>query len=167
MENKIVWYSTKDVLPEEFVSVLVYMPGEEPLPTVHEGYMGPNNLWWSNGFDRTADEITHWAIMPKFKTKKIINYEAITNMSISQLEIFLDEVYCAGLNTGLYAARAENIELSDALNKNPFSAKWLNDDAEPAVLPIKSDKDEQECLNALVKAVLRNAGITCNEEFKR
>ena len=67
MDKEIIWNSTKDVLPDEFVSVLVYMPSEEPLPTVHEGYMGPNNIWWSNGFYRTADEITHWAKMPEFK----------------------------------------------------------------------------------------------------
>ena len=33
----IVWYSTKEKLPDEFVSVLIYMPEEAPLPTVHEG----------------------------------------------------------------------------------------------------------------------------------
>ena len=101
------------------------------------------------------------------KNKRITNYAAIINMSISQLEAFLDEVYCTGLNTGLYAARSENTVLSDTLNKNPFSIKWLKDEAEPAVLPLKTNEDEREYLNALVKAVLRNAGITCNEKFKR
>ena len=47
--------------------------------------------------------------------KRITNYAAIINMSISQLVAFLDEVYCTGLNTGLYAARSENTVLSDAL----------------------------------------------------
>ncbi|MBR2883718.1 MAG: hypothetical protein IKB93_02900 [Clostridia bacterium] len=61
----IVWYSTKERLPDEFVSVLVYMPEEAPLPTVHEGYMAPNQTWWANGFYREAREISHWAQMPE------------------------------------------------------------------------------------------------------
>lgn len=92
------------------------------------------------------------------------NYEAIMKMSISQLEAFLDEVYCAGLNTGLYAARLDDLEASDILLVNPFSIEWLIEEAEPAVLPTNSDDDERECLNAYVKAVLRNADIPYNEE---
>lgn len=92
------------------------------------------------------------------------NYEAIMKMSISQLEAFLDEVYCAGLNTGLYAARLEDLDSSDILDDNPFSIEWLTDKAEPAVLPTNTDDDERECLNAYVKAVLRNANIPYNEE---
>lgn len=92
------------------------------------------------------------------------NYEAIMKMSISQLEAFLDEVYCAGLNTGLYAARLEDLDSSDILDDNPFSIEWLTDKAELAVLPTNTDDDERECLNAYVKAVLRNANIPYNEE---
>lgn len=92
------------------------------------------------------------------------NYEEIMKMSVTQLEAFLDEVYCAGLNTGLYAARLEDLESSDILDDNPFSIQWLTDEAEPAVLPTNPDDDERECLNAYVKAVLRNADIPYNEE---
>ena len=92
------------------------------------------------------------------------NYEAIMKMSVSQLEAFLDEGYCAGLNTGLYAARLEDVESSDILDDNPFSVEWLTDEAEPAVLPTNTDDDERECLNAYVKAVLLNADIPYNEE---
>ena len=49
------------------------------------------------------------------------NYEAIMKMSIYQLEAFLDEVYCAGLNMGLYAARLEDEEAENILGDNPFS----------------------------------------------
>lgn len=66
MNNEVVWYSTEDRLPDEYVSVLVYMPDEAPLPTVHEGYMAENKSWWANGFDRDMKEISHWAEMPKF-----------------------------------------------------------------------------------------------------
>ena len=87
------------------------------------------------------------------------NYDAILKLSMRQLEAFLDEVYCAGLNTGLYAARLEDLESSDILDENPFSAEWLTDEAEAAVLPTNTDDDDRECLNAYVKAVLRNADI--------
>lgn len=92
------------------------------------------------------------------------NYEAIMEMSIPQLEAFLDEVYCTGLNTGLYAARLEDLESSDILDENPFSAGWLTAEAEPAVLATNTYDDDRICLNAYVKAILRNADIAYNEE---
>lgn len=67
MSKDIIWYSVKDRLPDEYVSVLVYMPDEAPLPTIHEGYMAENKMWWSNGFDREEKEISHWAEMPAFE----------------------------------------------------------------------------------------------------
>ena len=77
-------------------------------------------------------------------------------MSISQMEVFLDEIYCAGLNTGMYASRVKD---ADVLEENPFSVEWLTDKAEYAVLPTNTIDDERECLNAFVKAALRNAEI--------
>lgn len=60
------WISVKDQLPEPFVSVLVYMPGERPLPTVHEGYFVRDaNKWYSHFFDRGLDEVTHWMPLPE------------------------------------------------------------------------------------------------------
>lgn len=90
------------------------------------------------------------------------NYEGIMKMTIAQLEAFLDEVYCTGLNTGLYAAILDNEDSCDILDENPFRAEWLLDEAEPAVL--KTDlSDNKEMLNALTKALLRNAGIDYNK----
>lgn len=80
-------------------------------------------------------------------------------MSTLQLEAFLDEVYCAGLNTGLYAARLKETESDDILDVNPFSVEWLIDEAEPAVLPSNTVDDQRECLTAFVKAVLLNVDI--------
>ena len=91
------------------------------------------------------------------------NYEAIMKMTIPQLEAFLDGVYCTGLNTGLYAARLEEEESCDVLGENPFSVEWLADEAEPAVLSSNWDGEDEELLNALAKALLRNAGIEYNE----
>ena len=45
------WISVEDRLPEPFVPVLVQMPGEEPFPTVREGFREPG-------------EVTHWKPMP-------------------------------------------------------------------------------------------------------
>lgn len=84
------------------------------------------------------------------------NYDCIKKMSISQMEVFLDEIYCVGLNTGMYASRMND---ADVLEENPFSFEWLLDKAEPAVLPTNTIDDERECLNAFVKAALRNAEI--------
>ena len=92
------------------------------------------------------------------------NYEAIMKMPIRQLEAFLDEVYCAGLNNGMYAAGLDDEESMDILGDNPFSVEWLIDKAEPAVLPDNPLCDEHECLNALVKAIFRSTGITNYEE---
>ena len=58
------WISVKDRLPKPFVSVLVYMPGETPCPTVHEGYLNPHGGWWAFHFDRLEDEVTHWMPLP-------------------------------------------------------------------------------------------------------
>ena len=41
------------------------------------------------------------------------NYTAIMKMSKNQLEAFLDDVYCTGLNNGMYAS--EHPEKDDIL----------------------------------------------------
>ena len=87
------------------------------------------------------------------------NYDAIIKMSFTQLEAFLDEVYCTGLNIGLYAARLEEAESEKVLGENPFSIEWLIDEAEPAVLPTNTVDDQRDCLNAFVKAALLNADM--------
>ena len=59
------WISVKDRLPEPFVSVLVQMPGEEPFPTVREGFISNNGIWQSAMFRREPGEVTHWQPMPQ------------------------------------------------------------------------------------------------------
>lgn len=58
------WISVEERLPDEFVSVLVYMPDESPLPTVHEGFLAREGVWYANHFDREPMEITHWMPLP-------------------------------------------------------------------------------------------------------
>ena len=59
------WISVKDGLPEPFVSVLVQMPGEEPFPTVREGFISNDGIWQSAMFRREPGEVTHWQPMPE------------------------------------------------------------------------------------------------------
>ena len=59
------WISVDDRLPEPFVSVLVHMPGEEPCPTVREGFISNDGIWQSAMFRREPGEVTHWQPMPQ------------------------------------------------------------------------------------------------------
>ena len=59
------WISVEEQLPEQFVSVLVYMPDEYPIPTVHEGYLRHDGYWYATHYLRTPDEVTHWANLPE------------------------------------------------------------------------------------------------------
>lgn len=58
------WKNPVTKPPQPFVSVLVYMPGEHPLPTVREGYMADTGEWWAGGAFRHPREIAEWADMP-------------------------------------------------------------------------------------------------------
>ena len=59
------WISVTEMLPEPFVPVLVQMPGEEPFPTVREGFISNDGIWQSAMFRREPGEVTHWQPMPQ------------------------------------------------------------------------------------------------------
>lgn len=59
------WISVKERLPEPFVSVLVHIPEEEPLPQVHEGYITPDGTWRSVLYVETYERVTHWMHLPE------------------------------------------------------------------------------------------------------
>ena len=59
------WIPVDDRLPEPFVPVLVQMPGEEPFPTVREGFISNDGVWQSAMFRREPGEVTHWKPMPQ------------------------------------------------------------------------------------------------------
>lgn len=61
------WIPVSERLPEPFVSVLVQMPGEEPCPTVREGYLAKDGTWYGGHFLREPGEVTHWMPMPEYK----------------------------------------------------------------------------------------------------
>ena len=89
------------------------------------------------------------------------NYEAIIRMTRNAMENFLDQVYLAGFNTGMYAARQADTGLLDC---NPFNAHWLAGTAEKATTGEVDDEGDGYMLNALVEAIFRNAGIPLPEE---
>ena len=92
------------------------------------------------------------------------NYEAIMKMSPEQIEAFLDSVYCAGLNNGMYFSRQPEGQADEILDANPFDMAWLKDDAEPATMYFKCDDGDEYLLEAYAEAVLRNAGIGTNQD---
>ena len=61
---KSPWISVKEGLPEPFISVLCYMPGESPCPTVREGFLTNEGVWYAGMFNRDPDEVVMWRPMP-------------------------------------------------------------------------------------------------------
>lgn len=60
------WIKTADEPPGMFVSVLMYVPGDHPLPVVHEGYLTGDNIWLSLYREAyTMDEVPYWMPMPE------------------------------------------------------------------------------------------------------
>lgn len=60
------WIRTADEQPGMFVSVLMYVPGDNPLPVVHEGYLTGDNIWISLYREAyTMDEVPYWMPMPE------------------------------------------------------------------------------------------------------
>jgi len=57
--------------PDPFVSVLVEMPGEEPFPTVREGYISDDGTWVAGWFRREPGEVTQWRPMPLPPKKEV------------------------------------------------------------------------------------------------
>ena len=91
------------------------------------------------------------------------NYDAIIKMQPDHMERFLDQVYLAGLNTGMYAAKYDD---DSVLEDNPFDASWLEAEAEKATAVGFADDGDEYMLSALTEAVLRSAGIKADEEKK-
>ena len=58
------WTKTSDRTPQEFISVIVYVPGDNPLPTVMEAYLA-KDCWVTKTAILRKSEVTHWAPMPE------------------------------------------------------------------------------------------------------
>ena len=60
------WIPVTERLPQNYISVLVCIPTAEPLPMVHEAYIGDDGEWHSSVFYGIENEdVTHWMPMPK------------------------------------------------------------------------------------------------------
>lgn len=89
------------------------------------------------------------------------NYTAIMKMSKKQLEMFLDDVYCTGLNNGMYAS--EHPENDGILADFPFNEKWLSADAEPATLCPEGEDGDGYLTEFFAHSAIRHAGIDISE----
>ena len=58
------WIPVSERLPQEFVSVLVFVPSESPLPMVKEAYLA-NGAWATKMAIFFKEEVTHWMPMPE------------------------------------------------------------------------------------------------------
>lgn len=60
------WIPVTERLPQNYISVLVYLPGERPLPTVHEAYIGGDGEWHSSVvYGVENEDVTHWMPLPE------------------------------------------------------------------------------------------------------
>lgn len=60
------WIPVTERLPRNYISVLVYLPGERPLPTVHEAYIGGDGEWHSSVvYGVENEDVTHWMPLPE------------------------------------------------------------------------------------------------------
>lgn len=60
------WIRTSEAQPGMFVSVLIYVPGDSPLPAVHEGYLTDEGNWVSLYHEEYGfDEVPFWMPMPE------------------------------------------------------------------------------------------------------
>ena len=57
------WIQTTEKLPVEYVSVLVYIPSDYPLPQVKEAYLA-NGVWVTKMCIYREKDITHWQPIP-------------------------------------------------------------------------------------------------------
>lgn len=63
LQERQRWVPVLERTPRPFVSVLVHVPDEAPLPTVHEGYISDTGVWMVHAIGRA--EVTDWAEMPE------------------------------------------------------------------------------------------------------
>ena len=57
------WVPVNVRKPQEFVSVLIYAPGMELMPTVYEAYLA-KSCWVTSTMILQDHEVTHWMEMP-------------------------------------------------------------------------------------------------------
>jgi len=76
------------------------------------------------------------------------NYEAIKNLTLEQLERFLDQVFLTGFNKGYWSLVNPTI-----LDDNRFDADWLNADVEGCSALVESKEGEELLIEPLAKVI--------------
>lgn len=61
---KCQWIPVTEKLPVEYVSVLVYIPSDYPLPQAKEAYLA-NGVWVTKMCIYREKDITHWMPIPE------------------------------------------------------------------------------------------------------
>ncbi len=62
--NIAEWISIKERLPEPYLSVLVFMPRNEPGSQVNVGFVENGGLWFTERTIQKRGRVTHWMPMP-------------------------------------------------------------------------------------------------------
>ena len=58
------WIPVTEQMPQEYVSVLICVPTDAPLPQVKEAYFA-NGCWCSRMWIYNGKDVTHWMPMPE------------------------------------------------------------------------------------------------------
>lgn len=58
------WIPVTERLPKDFVSVIIFVPSESPLPMVKEAYRA-NGCWATKMQIFSDEEVTHWMPLPE------------------------------------------------------------------------------------------------------
>lgn len=58
------WIPVTEQMPQEYVSVLICVPTDAPLPQVKEAYFA-KGCWWSRMWIYKGKDVTHWMPMPE------------------------------------------------------------------------------------------------------
>ena len=93
------------------------------------------------------------------------DFDAIRQLDVEKMENFLDQVFLAGLNTGMYAATLNDTPKvrAELLDRDSFDLAWLSVKAEKATLGEPAKDGDGYLLDALATAILRSAGIPLEE----
>ena len=78
------------------------------------------------------------------------NAEAIKNLTLEQLEKFLDQVFLTGFNIGY-----QSLVDPDIHDGNPFHADWLNADVDESPMLVEDETGETLIINKLANVVMR------------
>lgn len=79
-------------------------------------------------------------------------YEAIINLSLENMEKFLDQVFLTGFNSGHQSL--VDIEIDD---ENPFNSAWLNVEVDCSPALVEDEAGESLIIEQLAALIIRMA----------